>query len=165
MITDVLGDFVLILAPFCLIYKVRLSRAQKVRVLSVFSASAITTVVSLTHAYYIFSDGGLKVIMAAIVEASVSLIVANLSVVVTFFCRLSTEDDSPSSPPPIRTFGSPPRKRVRDPLATTFTGPGAETTTVVLEDLSESRPRSLKTSDGDEISFNNREGKQRRELC
>ncbi|KAG2339023.1 hypothetical protein BDR05DRAFT_637529 [Suillus weaverae] len=150
MITDVLGDFVLILAPFCLIYKVRLSRAQKVRVLSVFSASAITTVV----------------IMAAIVEASMSLIVANLSVVITFFCRLSTEDDSPSSPSHIRTFGSPPRKRVRDPLATTFTGPGAETTMVVLEDLSESRPRSLKTSDADEIAFNtDREGKQMRELC
>ncbi|KAG2035213.1 hypothetical protein BDR03DRAFT_962947 [Suillus americanus] len=68
IITDVLGDFVLIFAPFCLIYKVRLSMGQKVRVLSVFSASAITTVVSLVHAYYIFSGGGLKEVMAAIVE-------------------------------------------------------------------------------------------------
>ncbi|KAG1884278.1 hypothetical protein F4604DRAFT_201953 [Suillus subluteus] len=163
IITDVLGDFVLIFAPFCLVYKVRLSRAQKVRVLSVFAASAITTVVSLTHAYYIFSDGGLKVIMAAIVEASMSLIVANLSVVVAFIFHLKAEEDSPSTPIPIVTFGSQPRKRVRDPLATTFIG--AESTPIVLEDLSESRPRFLKTSGPNGITFNNREGKQTRELC
>ncbi|KAG1733113.1 hypothetical protein EDB19DRAFT_1731614 [Suillus lakei] len=163
IITDVLGDSVLILAPFHLIYKVRLSWARKVRVLSVFSASAITTVVSLTHAYYIFTGGGLKVIMAAMVEASMSLIVANLSVTVAFFCRLSTEDDAPSSSVPIRTFGSPPRKRVRNPLATTFTG--TETTVMVLEDLSESRSRSLKTSNADEITLSDREGKQTSELC
>ncbi|KAG2029959.1 hypothetical protein BDR03DRAFT_1096170 [Suillus americanus] len=163
MITDVLGDFVLIFAPFCLVYKVRLSRAQKVRVLSVFSASAITTVVSLTHAYYIFSGGGLKVIMAAIVEASMSLIVANLSVVVAFIFNLKAEEDSPSTPIPIVTFGSQPRKRVRDPLATTFIG--VESTPIVLQDLSQSGPRSLKTGDDDEISVNNREGKQTNELC
>ncbi|KAG1808974.1 uncharacterized protein BJ212DRAFT_1381702 [Suillus subaureus] len=163
MITDVLGDFVLILAPFCLVYKVRLSRTQKVRVLSVFSASAITTIVSLTHAYYIFSAGGLKVIMAAIVEASMSLIVANLSVVVAFIFNLKAEEESPSTPTPIVTFGSQPRKRVRDPLATTLIG--VESTTIVLEDLSKFGSRSLKTSDTDEITFNDIEGKQTRELC
>jgi len=96
----------------------------------------------------------------------VSLIVANLSVVVAFIFRLKAEEDSPvpSTPTPIVTFGSQPRKRVRDPLATTFTG--AESTPIVLEDLSESRPRSLKTDD-DDISFNNRDGKQTisNELC
>jgi hypothetical protein len=161
MITDVLSDFFLIFAPFFFIYNVRLSRAQKVRVLSVFSTSAITTAVSLTHAYYIFSGGGTKEVMAAMVEASVSLIVANLSVVVAFIFRLKAEEDSPapSTPTPIVTFGSQPRKRVRDPLATTFTG--AESTPIVLEDFSESHPRSLKTGDDDDdISFNNREGKQ-----
>ncbi|KAG2087343.1 hypothetical protein BD769DRAFT_1587132, partial [Suillus cothurnatus] len=111
IITDVLGDFVLIFAPFCLIYRVRLSTGQKVRVLSVFSASAITTVVSLAHAYYIFSGGGLKEAMAATVEASMSLIVANLSVVVAFIFRLKAEEDSPSTPTPIITFGSQPKKR------------------------------------------------------
>jgi len=53
-------------------------------------------------------------------------------------------------------------RRVRDPLATTFTGP--ESIPIVLEDLSESRPRSLKT-DNDDISVNNSEGKQANELC
>ncbi|KAG2144230.1 hypothetical protein DEU56DRAFT_910583 [Suillus clintonianus] len=130
--------------------------AQKVRIISVFSASAITTVVSLTHAYYILFDGGLKVIMAAIVEASTSLIVANSSVIVPFIFRLKTEDDAPSSLAPIITFGSQPRKRMHNSLATTLVG--ADTTMIVLEDLSD-RPRSLKTSDEDEITLNNREGK------
>ncbi|KAG2356669.1 hypothetical protein BDR07DRAFT_1491644 [Suillus spraguei] len=163
IITDVLGDFVLILAPFCLLYKVRLSWAQKIRVLSVFSASAITTIVSLVHAYYIFSGGGLKEVMAAIVEASMSLIVANLSVVVAFIFHLKAEEETPSTSTPILTFGSQPRKRHRDPLATNFTG--VESTPIVLEDLSESLPRSMKASDDDENSMNNRDGKQANDWC
>ena len=65
---DVLSDTTLILAPFRLVYKVRLTRAQKIRILSIFSTSAITTVVSLVHAYYVISDGGLKEAVAAMVE-------------------------------------------------------------------------------------------------
>ncbi|KAG1819111.1 uncharacterized protein BJ212DRAFT_72835 [Suillus subaureus] len=160
MITDVLADFFLIVAPFFLIYKVRLSRSQKVRILSVFSTSAITTIVSLTHAYYIFAGGGLKEVMAAIVEASMSLIVANLSVVVAFIFRLSSDDDSPSNPTPIITFGGQHRTRMA------ATRVAVETTTIVLEDLSESRLRSMKTSDDDEIILhNNRERKQTKEWC
>ncbi|KIO02108.1 hypothetical protein M404DRAFT_59936, partial [Pisolithus tinctorius Marx 270] len=89
IITDVLGDTILILAPFRLIYKVRLTKAQKIRLLSVFSTSAVTTVVSLIHAYYVLTDGELKETIAGIVEVSVSLIVANLSVVVAFLFRIS----------------------------------------------------------------------------
>jgi hypothetical protein len=87
-----------------------------------------------------------------------SLIVANLSVVVAFIFRLKAEEDSPSTPTPIITFGSQPKKRVRNPLSTTFRV--AESTPIVLEDLSQSRPRSLKTGDDDEISLDHREGKQ-----
>ncbi|KAG1860960.1 hypothetical protein F4604DRAFT_1508120, partial [Suillus subluteus] len=106
MITDVLGDFFLILTPFFFLYKVRLSRVQKVWILSVFSTSAITTIVSLTHAYYIFSDGETKEALLIVLQASMSLIVANLSVVVAFIFRLKAEDDSTSTPTPIITFGS-----------------------------------------------------------
>ncbi|KAG2098939.1 uncharacterized protein F5147DRAFT_582871, partial [Suillus discolor] len=163
IITDVLGDAVLIFAPFSLIYRVRLSSPQKIRVLAVFSASMITTIVSLAHAYYIFSGGGTKEVMAAIVEASMSLIVANLSVVVAFFFHLSAEDDS--TPASIVTFGSLPKRRVRDPLATTITG--AESAPIVLEDLSQSHPRSLKTRDDDEITLDIKEGRQTKpdDLC
>lgn len=65
---DVLSDTALILAPSRLVYKVRLSRAQKIRILSIFSASAITTIVSLVHAYYVLSDGELKEAVAALFE-------------------------------------------------------------------------------------------------
>ncbi|KAG2356334.1 hypothetical protein BDR07DRAFT_1339941 [Suillus spraguei] len=156
MITDVLADFFLIIAPFFLIYKVRLSKTQKVRILSVFSTSAITTIVSLTHAYYIFAGGGLKEVMAAIVEASMSLIVANLSVVVAFIFRLSSEDDSPSHPTPIVTFGAHHRTRV---------AVAVESTTIVLQDLAENRHRSMKTSDDDDVTLHNRERKQEKEWC
>lgn len=93
-----------------------------------------------------------------------SLIVANLSVVVAFFFRLlSAEDDS--TPGSIVTFGSLPKKRVRDPLATTITG--AESAPIVLEDLSQSHPCSLKTRDEYEITLSIKEGRQTKpdDLC
>ncbi|KAG2138279.1 hypothetical protein BD769DRAFT_1435132 [Suillus cothurnatus] len=58
----------------------------------------ITTAVSLTHAYYVFTVGGLQEAVSAMFEASISLIVANLSVVVTFFLRMLTEDETISQP-------------------------------------------------------------------
>jgi hypothetical protein len=163
IITDVFGDTILILAPCRLIYKVRLTRAQKIRVLAIFSTSAITTVVSLAHAYYVLSDGGLKEAVSAMFEASVSLIVANLSVVVTFLMRMSSEDET-SSPAPLKfssivTFGSQPRRgRVSNPLATTVIG--VETTTIKLTDLPYSQSSVLKSGNTDEISVNHTEGKQ-----
>ncbi|KAG2035792.1 hypothetical protein BDR03DRAFT_983437 [Suillus americanus] len=169
IITDVFGDTILILAPFRLIYKVRLTKVQKIRILAIFSTSAITTIVSLTHAYYVLSDGGLKEAVAAMVEVSVSLIVANLSVVVVFFLKMSTEDDTSSPAPlkstPIITFGSQPRRRrFRDPLATTVVN--VEATTIKLVDLPETRPSAPKSGNTDEISLNSMEGKQTgSELC
>jgi hypothetical protein len=163
IITDVFGDTILILAPFRLIYKVRLTRVQKIRILAIFSTSAITTIVSLAHAYYVLSDGGLKEAVAAMIEASVSLIVANLSVVVAFFMSMSSEDET-SSPAPLKfssiiTFGSQPRRRrVSDPLATTVIG--VETTTIKLTDLPDSRSSPLKSGNTDDISVNNTDGKQ-----
>ncbi|KAG1785744.1 uncharacterized protein HD556DRAFT_1249330 [Suillus plorans] len=164
IITDVFGDTVLILAPFRLIYKVRLTKAQKIRILAIFSTSITTTVVSLVHAYYILSDEGLNEAMAAMVETSVSLIVANLSVVVAFFLRMSAKDDTPSPVPwqssPVITIGSLPirRHRFNDPLATTAIG--IDTTTIRLTNLPETCPSALKSDNMDEISLNNIEGKQ-----
>ncbi|KAI5996839.1 hypothetical protein F5J12DRAFT_725483, partial [Pisolithus orientalis] len=137
IITDVLSDMILILAPFRLIYKVRLTKAQKIRLLSVFSTSAITTIVSLVHAYYVLTDGGLKVILAAIVEVSVSLIVANLSVVVAFLFRISTEETSTPASLELKsiiTFGSLPI-RERTQLGPSTMVIGIETTTIQLDDF------------------------------
>ncbi|KAI6156781.1 hypothetical protein BKA82DRAFT_712343 [Pisolithus tinctorius] len=131
IITDVIGDTVLILAPFRLIHQVRLTKAQKIRLLSIFSTSAVTTVVSLTHAYYVFYNGGLKVIIAAVVEVSISLIVANLSVLVAFLFRISTEDPTTSVPlefTSIITLGS---QLIRS--GTQYNPPSTSTMVVMVE--------------------------------
>ena len=65
---DVLGDALLIIIPCRLVYKVRLSRSQKIRIISIFSASAITTVVCLVHAYYLFTQAGITEGVTAVVE-------------------------------------------------------------------------------------------------
>ncbi|KAI5986031.1 hypothetical protein F5J12DRAFT_728914, partial [Pisolithus orientalis] len=140
IITDVLGDMILIIAPVRLIYKVKLTKAQKIRLLSIFSTSAGTTVVSIAHGYYVYSGGGLREVLAAIAEFSVSLIVANLSVVVAFFFHISTEETATPAPLELKsiiTFGSlPTRKRIqRDPLSTLTVVDGIETSTIEVDDL------------------------------
>ena len=65
---DVLSDALLIIIPCQLVYKIRLSRSQKIRVLSIFSASAITTVVCLVHSYYLFTQAGITESVTATVE-------------------------------------------------------------------------------------------------
>ncbi|KAI6156977.1 hypothetical protein BKA82DRAFT_142356, partial [Pisolithus tinctorius] len=140
IITDVLGDMILIIAPVRLIYKVKLTKAQKIRLLSIFSTSAGTTVVSIAHGYYVYSGGGLREVLAAIAEFSVSLIVANLSVVVAFFFHISTEETATPAPLELKsiiTFGSlPTRKRIqRDPLSTLTVVDGIETSTLEVDDL------------------------------
>jgi len=152
IITDVLSDATLILAPFRLVYRVRLSRAQKIRIVSIFSTSAITTIVSLVHAYYVFTNGGLKEAMAALFETSISLIVANLSVVIAFLFRIGAEDSAAVVPKQLKsklTFGSRPirKKNVQhDPLQST-TMVGVDSMTLHMDD---SVDPTKKPSDGSE---------------
>ncbi|KAI6156779.1 hypothetical protein BKA82DRAFT_1002514 [Pisolithus tinctorius] len=151
IITDVIGDSILILAPFRLIYKIKLTAAQKIRLLSIFSTSAITTAVSLIHTFYVYSDGGLKEAITAIIESSTSLIVANLSVVVAFLFRISTEDSSTPAPlefKSIITFGSQPirTREQHDPPSPSTVVVGIETSTIRLVDFSIS---SIQAARGD----------------
>ncbi|KAI5996854.1 hypothetical protein F5J12DRAFT_346810 [Pisolithus orientalis] len=141
IISDVLSDTILIIAPFRLIYRVRLTKAQKIRLLSVFSTSAITTIVSLVHAYYVLANAGLKVIVAAIFEESVSLIVANLSVVVAFLFRISTEESTTPASLELKsiiTFGSQPTRKgtQNNPLSTPSMVVAIETQTIQMGDFS-----------------------------
>ncbi|KAI5996852.1 hypothetical protein F5J12DRAFT_346667 [Pisolithus orientalis] len=154
IIADVLGDTILILAPLRLIYRVRLTKAQKIRLMSAFSTSAVTTVVSLVHAYYMLTDGGLKQTMAGIVEVSVSLIVANLSVVVAFLFRISSEETASPAPLELKstiTFGSRPiRKRTPfDPLSESTIVVAIEPTTIKPDDFNTS-PKQAAGNDGND---------------
>ncbi|EPQ59062.1 hypothetical protein GLOTRDRAFT_33368, partial [Gloeophyllum trabeum ATCC 11539] len=94
VITDVATDAVLIGAPLKLIWKVKLTRTQKIRIFAVFSTTTIATAVSLYHSYAILRYGGFEEARAAVIQDGVSLIVADLSVIVAFFMQISSVDDS-----------------------------------------------------------------------
>lgn len=94
---DVTADAILIAAPIKLVWEANLHRAQKIRIMSIFATSLCTTTVSLAHAYYVLQGGGPREALAAIVQDSVSLIVANLNVIVAFFSRISAEEPRAAS--------------------------------------------------------------------
>lgn len=58
----------LIAVPVRLFLNSRLEAGIKMRLVIIFSASILTTVVSLVHAYYLLRVGGAVVLTAAIVE-------------------------------------------------------------------------------------------------
>jgi len=123
VITDVISDAILILAPVRLVWKTKLSAAQKIRVMAIFSTTLMTTAVSLNHAYFVLKWGGLREALAAVLQCNVSLIVANLSVIIAYFFRINTEEEET-----VRTFsmGATTRslfsrqKRAPMPITSTF---------------------------------------------
>lgn len=122
---DIMADTILIAAPLKTIWKTRLPPSQKIRISAAFSASIGTTTTSLAHAYYLFHSQQNKEATAAILEVftilsprlywtstnpffsnskiSVSLIVANLNVLVALVARIAAEPDR--SPPTQWTSG------------------------------------------------------------
>lgn len=113
-----MSDAILIFAPIKLVLGVRLPKVTKIRVVSVFASTLITTVVSLYYIYALLRIGGiteewsatihvrLSVIISTassstvLLQDGVSLLVANLTVVVAFFFKAfgtSSEDTDESS--------------------------------------------------------------------
>ncbi|KIJ43795.1 hypothetical protein M422DRAFT_252697, partial [Sphaerobolus stellatus SS14] len=120
VITDVLCDAFLIFVPLRLVWNIRLTRPQKIRITAIFSTTIVTTCVSMSHAFFVLHAGELKKALAAIVQDAVSLIVANLSVLIAYLFRTGTEE--PESAPTfgtrsIITFGGSGKKR--NPAITT----------------------------------------------
>ncbi|KIJ40421.1 hypothetical protein M422DRAFT_173811, partial [Sphaerobolus stellatus SS14] len=68
VITDVLCDAFLIFVPLRLVWNIRLTRAQKIRITAIFSTTIVTTCVSMNHAFFVLRAGGLKEALAAIVQ-------------------------------------------------------------------------------------------------
>lgn len=81
LVSDVLADLALILLPLRLIRGIKEKRLRW-RLIFIFSTAIVTTVVSLVHAAYIITRGGIPVIISALVEDCMSLTVANVPVVV-----------------------------------------------------------------------------------
>jgi len=87
LVTDIISDVLLIFVPVRLLARTNLERGLKIRLLIIFSAAMLTTVVSLVHAAYLLEVRGIDAIVSALVEVSVCLIVCNLVVVVPAMYR------------------------------------------------------------------------------
>ncbi|KAF5379013.1 hypothetical protein D9615_006052 [Tricholomella constricta] len=90
LVTDILADTILIVAPLKLIRNLSDQRLRR-RLTIIFSTCLVTTIVSLVHAAFLFVRPDYKVVIAAIVEVCVSLIVCNIPVVVTSLLQFRRE--------------------------------------------------------------------------
>ncbi|KAI0084012.1 hypothetical protein BDY19DRAFT_998099 [Irpex rosettiformis] len=93
-ITFVGTDAILIFAPIQLIWAARLSQGTKIRLISIFAATILTTAASLYYIYAMLRIGAITEEFAATVHDGISLLVANLSVVVSFFFKLTHKEDT-----------------------------------------------------------------------
>ncbi|KAF7342367.1 hypothetical protein MVEN_01825300 [Mycena venus] len=91
LITDIIADSILLFAPLPL-FRNLINKALRRRLTLIFSTCVVTTVVSLVHAVLILRSGKWAFI-AALVEDCVSLIVANIPVVVTTMVDIVGDED------------------------------------------------------------------------
>ncbi|KZP25344.1 hypothetical protein FIBSPDRAFT_783324 [Athelia psychrophila] len=114
LVTDFSSDAILIVLPLRLLWGVNLPRHMRKLLFSIFSASCLVTIVSTIHATFLLGPAGLLEGLTANVEASVSLIVANLAVIVTHVYRLLRNgEDIDHSAYDVTTNGT---RRINGPL-------------------------------------------------
>jgi len=87
-IADFIADGILVAIPFRLLWGVNMPKNMRKLLFSIFSASLLVTIVSIIHAVFLMGPSGLLEGLTANVECAVSLVVANLAVVVTHVYRL-----------------------------------------------------------------------------
>lgn len=68
ILADVICDAILIFSPLFLVWRSKLSRAQRIRLTVLFSTTFIMTAVSLNHAYFILKVGGSAEVFAGVLE-------------------------------------------------------------------------------------------------
>ncbi|KZT43402.1 hypothetical protein SISSUDRAFT_1040421 [Sistotremastrum suecicum HHB10207 ss-3] len=93
VVTDIIGDTVLIIAPVRLIWHIRLSKPLRVRLICVFSMSILTTLVSLVQNYFQIHRGGIRNFIVSHVEMATAVTICNLSVVVGALYRFFRHSD------------------------------------------------------------------------
>jgi len=135
LVTDVLSDILLIVAPLRLIQQMSAVDGTRRRLMIIFSTSIVTTIVSLVHAAFIFEDAGIKVVIAAIVEDTFSLIVCNLPVVVTAVMRKAGKPEDDTDHTNQSTFGWKAATRRTATAQTATTASDTAVTTVNLRDF------------------------------
>ncbi|KAI0827124.1 hypothetical protein BC628DRAFT_1318849 [Trametes gibbosa] len=104
--TDFIGDFILVVMPMRLLWRIKLSFGKKLLLQGIFSASMFTTIISIIHAVYVLGPDRNAEGIWAHVEASTALIVCNLAVLLTWFMRaMGHSEDSETGPYTAGTTG------------------------------------------------------------
>ncbi|KIJ55831.1 hypothetical protein M422DRAFT_774735 [Sphaerobolus stellatus SS14] len=88
LVTDIIGDFVLVLIPIHLLHRTHFTRTVKVRILVLFCAAALVTIIGAAHVtFLILPAHPIEAGITAISEICVATMVCNLIVVVPFLWR------------------------------------------------------------------------------
>ncbi|KAJ7933075.1 hypothetical protein B0H13DRAFT_2511545, partial [Mycena leptocephala] len=82
IVTDVISDSILLLAPLPL-FRNPIDKSLGYKLTLMFSTCVVTAIVSLVHGAFILRDDDMKILISAMVEACLSLIVANIPVIIT----------------------------------------------------------------------------------
>ncbi|KAJ7901008.1 hypothetical protein B0H14DRAFT_2670431 [Mycena olivaceomarginata] len=96
---DVFADLSLAIIPMVLIRNTRLPSSQRKMLIVIFTASLLTTLVSIVHAIFLLGPSGSLEGISAHAEAATALIVANVGVIVTTVYRLLRKSDYMDSKP------------------------------------------------------------------
>jgi len=87
IITDVIGDIVLVIIPVKLLWRIRVERSLRIRLITVFSMSLIITIASLAQDYYLIHEGGIRDFIVSHVELETAVTICNLNVLVAAIYR------------------------------------------------------------------------------
>ncbi|KAG2011992.1 hypothetical protein CC2G_012047 [Coprinopsis cinerea AmutBmut pab1-1] len=109
LIFNTLSDLLLLVIPLQLLVVLQ-DRWLRSRLMVIFSTCTITTMVSMVHAVFILTLNGPEIMIVALIESSVSIIVANVPVIATAVLHLGGA-------------GSPQRSGSRNSGGSGLTGP------------------------------------------
>ncbi|KAJ6585977.1 hypothetical protein B0H19DRAFT_858461, partial [Mycena capillaripes] len=91
LVTDVIADLILLFAPLPLFRKLDKSLGHKFML--IFSTCVVTTFVSVVHVAFIVRYADMKIPISEVVQGCISLIVANIPVVITTTIDIVGEPD------------------------------------------------------------------------
>lgn len=145
LVTDVIADTILLFAPVPL-FRHLANKPLRRKLTLIFSTCVVTTIVSLVHAAFILSNGGIKVVISALVEDCLSLIVANMPVVVTALVQLTNDDEVTTVQTASLRFNAKPWFSAGQSLGVTTRGTGPITTVGLHTTCDDPNPRKHATS-------------------
>lgn len=92
LITDCFADISLVVAPLYLWNNVGLSRSRQISIQSVFSASLLTTIVTIIHSINLSMGHTSTTLIFAYIRAALNLFICNILVIVTFLYRMCSKE-------------------------------------------------------------------------